>query len=246
MPAKPLLVQHCDESLTILIRDARERCGAHADGQRKPEMPLVDELLYADETLLLSTDAGHLQEYMQCVGEIGSEYGLSLNWKKIEMLDVGHGGTIRKADSTVLHGKDSTVYLGSTLSADGRIATELGRRIGLAEQVFKELTKVWSHANISRARKFECFQACVVSKLLYGLHTAWLNKAERDRLDAFHIRCLRRILKIPPSCISHVTNASVWESASSRPLSHRLLQYQLQLYGHIARQSAESPARQPV
>ena len=35
------------------------------------------------------------------------------------------------------------------------------------------------------------FDACIVSKLVYGLHTATLNKSERSRLDGFNARCLR-------------------------------------------------------
>jgi len=108
------------------------------------------------------------------------------------------------------------------------------------------LSKVWGHANVTQARKLEVFNACVLSKLLYGLHTAWLNKAERERLDAFHARCLRKIFKIQPSYISHVSNALVWEKARVKPLSHTLLQHQLRYYGHIARLPGDSPVRKTV
>ena len=53
------------------------------------------------------------------------------------------------------------------------------------------------------------FNACVVSKLLRCLHTAWLNKAELRRLDVFQTSCLRKILRIPHSFKSRVSNAEI-------------------------------------
>lgn len=230
--------------MSILVRDARRLWEQRAGERRReeePEDPNVDELLYADDTLLLSIDSQHLQEYMTCVREIGSEYGLAFNWKKTELLDAGHGGSVHKPDGELLRGKQSILYLGSLLSADGHIVSKLIRRIGLAEQVFKELSKVWNHTNTTRRRKLEVFQACVVSKSMHSLHTAWLNKAERQCLDAFQARCLRRILKIPPSYVSRVSNETVLSIAGGCPLSHTLLQSQLLFYGHVAREPPTSP-----
>eukprot|EP00959_Pyramimonas_sp_CCMP1952_P110992 2321958-Pyramimonas_sp.AAC.1 len=57
---------------------------------------------------------------------------------------------------------------------------------------------------LSEGLKF--FQALVTSKVMYSLNSAWLNKAERKRLDGFQARCLRRILHIPHACVSRVSN----------------------------------------
>ena len=59
-------------------------------------------------------------------------------------------------------------YLGSTLSFDGWIAGELGRRMGMAKADFDVLRKIWSHSSLPRSAKLRIFDACVVSKLLYG------------------------------------------------------------------------------
>ena len=232
--------------MSNLKRDAKELCEERAGHhERTLQEPCVDELLYADDTLLLSTSSSRLQDYMTCVGEIGNEYGLAFNWK-IELLDVAHGGSIYTPEGEAITRKSSITYLGGLLSADGRVVSELGRRIGLAEQVFNELRKVCSHTSVTRTRKLEVFNACVLSKLMYGLHTAWLNKAERARLDSFQARCLRRIFKIPSSYISRTPNSTVRSLAGQRPLSHTLLQRQLLLYGHVANQLSTSPIRRSV
>ena len=82
-----------------------------------------------------------------------------------------------------------------------------------------------------------------MSKLAYGLHTATLNKAERCRLDGFHARCLRRILKIPHAYHSRISNKTVLEQAGTRALSIQILQRQLLYLGELARRGPEDPVR---
>ena len=75
----------------------------------------------------------------------------------------------------------------------------------------------------------------VVSRLLYGLASAWLNVAESRRLNGFHARCLRKITGIKPSFVSRVSNATVLQRAGQAELRQQLLKQQLLLYGRIAR-----------
>ena len=100
------------------------------------------------------------------------------------------------------------------------------------------------HANVTRSRKLKIYEACVVSRLLYGLHTSWLNEAEKKRLDAFHVRCLRQICGIQDAYFSRVSNARVLETAASKPMRDWLLDQQLQLYGHVARKEDGDPVRE--
>ena len=74
--------------------------------------------------------------------------------------------------------KDAMVYLGSLLTAGGRIQSELSRIIGAARRVFKELETVWRHTNLTRQWKIKVYSSCVLSKLMYSLRTSWLNEAE--------------------------------------------------------------------
>ena len=51
--------------------------------------------------------------------------------------------------------------------------------------------------------------------MLYGLECLELTQAEKDKLDAFQIKGLRRILHIPPTHIDRkMTNDAVIEKAS--------------------------------
>ena len=68
------------------------------------------------------------------------------------------------------------IYLGGLISYDGAITSELSRRINMAYNDFCALQLVWSHANITCKTNILMFNACSISKLLYGLDVAWLRQ----------------------------------------------------------------------
>ena len=88
--------------------------------------------------------------------------------------------------------------------------------------------------------------ACVASKLFYNLETLWLLKADLSRLDAFHIKCLRRICKIPPSFISRVSNDTVLAISAQDRCSTMLQKRQMHLYKKIASLPSSSLIRMLV
>ena len=137
-------------------------------------------------------------------------------------------------------------YLGAQIASDGHINIELSQKLGLAARDFKILKSIWSHAYMSCKFKYQVYSACILQKLLYGLDGAVLNKAEQKRLDAFHSRCLRSILRISPAHISRVSNAYVLKKMEVPALSQILLERQLILFGIIYRMDNQHPIRQSV
>ena len=113
----------------------------------------------------------------------------------------------------------------------------------MARQDFNTLARIWSHASVRIRRKLEILGSCVVSMLLYGLHTAYLNRAELQRLDGFYARCLRRVLRIPPAYYSRVSNETVLNRARRSKLSTRLQRQQLLYLGSVARRDDDDPVR---
>ena len=138
------------------------------------------------------------------------------------------------------------VYLRCVLNADGNAGTELSRRLGSAREEFCNLQRIWNHSSISRSRKLEVYNACVVSKLTYNLHSLWLNKNEQGKIDALHVRCLRKVLKIAPSYYSRVSNQTVLQQAGARSISNQLLERQLLFLGDLARRENSDILKQSV
>jgi hypothetical protein len=122
----------------------------------------------------------------------------------------------------------------------------LQRRIGAANADFKALCRVWSHTSITRSKKIRILDACVVSKLLYCLHTLWLNASEVRRINSFYVRCLRKVLRIPPSFISRVSNQIVLDTAGRQNLSDVLQKRQMTLMAKLAKLPHDSILRKSV
>ena len=180
---------------------------------------------------------------MRIIGELGKEYGLSFNFDKLEVLCARCDAKIIKQDGTTVDQKDPLKYLGATLASDGRIDSEVSRRIGLAHADFRSLSRVWSHSGLSLREKVRIFEACVISRLTYGLMTAWLPAATRRRLDGFQARCLRRIVKTPAAYVSRVSNIAVLQKSGCIRLSLRIREQQLLLVGQYLSSPAHCPTR---
>ena len=126
--------------------------------------------------------------------------------------------------------KYSIQYLGALISADGSIQSEINRRIGMVSADFKLLDILWTHAKVSQKQKYLIYQACIVSKLLYGLQTAWLTKAQNNKLDGFHAKCVRKIVGIQHNYWSRVSNKDVLSRVNAVQLSKLLLEQQLLVF----------------
>ena len=105
------------------------------------------------------------------------------------------------------------VYLGSTITDNLSIDSELNKRIGKAALTLSSLTKcVWSNNKLSDHTKFNVYKAFVSSTLLYGSESMRTMRAHQEkRLNVFHMRCLRRILGI--TWHDRVANKVVLEKA---------------------------------
>ena len=156
---------------------------------------------------------------MRCIEALGRHYGLRLNWEKCEVLPIGCQVSIAAPDGSYLTCKSSISYLGGYLDAAGAGGPEICRRLGEAKGQFDKLTKVWRHSTLHPEQKIRIFQACVVSKLLYCLHTMWLNKAELRKIDKFQGKCHRSILHTPPPYITRISNATVLQGSLCTLLS---------------------------
>ena len=121
------------------------------------------ELLYADDTLLVETDRHKLQAYMNCIVECGREYGLKLNWNKVEQMNINcEGEELHQPEGPPISCKQSLKYLGAQLAADGMLDSEIAQKIGRATQDFKLLKQFWNHCYIPVKFKYIVFIACII------------------------------------------------------------------------------------
>jgi hypothetical protein len=231
--------------MTVLLHDANDMLHQVHGINLRPGC--CSELVYADDTLLIDVSTHNLQKYMECIATVGAEYGLKLNWGKVEQMNINcHDMHIHDPAGTPIKVKQHMRYLGAQMNADGHIESEVSQKIGTAAREFKCLKRIWNHCSIKQDFKFIVFTSCVIQRLLYSLESAWMNKNLLKKLDGFYAKCLRQILRISPSFISRVTNEFVLQQFNTHPLSTILLKRQLQLFGKVARMPNHNVVRESV
>ena len=119
----------------------------------EPAFVVTREVLYADDTSLVSSSNQNLQRLLDAVVHEGAKYGFELNWNKTFQMAMGSTGSIARPGGGVIEKKENVVYLGGLISCDGKTTRELTRRISEGHGVFKSLCKLWSHSGITQKRK---------------------------------------------------------------------------------------------
>ena len=137
----------------------------------EPAFMVTREVLYAGDTLLMANSVRNLQTLLNEVVAEGAKYGLELNWAKTYQMQVCTATSISRPDGQEIVSKREVTYLGSIITCDGNCEREVSRRIGEGRSVFKILSKLWCHANLSIHRKLQIFNACIVTKVLYALES---------------------------------------------------------------------------
>jgi len=239
-PMKSGITQGCTLSpllftivMTVLMADAVKMLPPSA--RSAYDSGDLSDLVYADDTLLLGVSTEHIESFLQAVEVAGKRYGLELHMGKLQLLQVQCSKPVSLPCGAVLQPIPSLTYLGATLAEDGRVGSEINRRIGFAKAEFRAVQKLWNHAAVSLQDKLRIFKGLIESKLLYGLATVCLTVAQVRHLDGFQARCLRQILRIQPAFLSRVSNDKVLERAGVPKASATLLSMQLLHLGKVIR-----------
>ena len=117
----------------------------------------MEDVLFADDTLVIGGCGGHVEEYMSSIEECGRECGLQIHWGKVQLVGVFTEQALKTPGGAALTPTESMVYLGSTLHASGKYCTEIARKIECATADSRILSAVWKHAPISKTRKLQTF-----------------------------------------------------------------------------------------
>ena len=220
-------------TVTVLLFDASAKRAMEVE-TRRPCVPPINEFVSADGTLVVATDPCRAETHMRCIEAMGVNYGLRISWKKCEVLLIGCEAYIPAPDRNLPTCKASISYLGNYLDASGAGGPKSCRRLRETKNQFDKLAKAWWHSTLYTQQRIRIFQACVVSRLLYCLHTMWPNKAELRKIDGFQAKCLRSILRVPPPYIGRISIATVLQRSRCKHLSTILKSRLLFLFQSIA------------
>ena len=132
---------------------------------------------------------------------------------------------------------DNFKYLGASLSKDGICTAEVLILIARATASMASLQKIW-RSNTSFKTKYKLYHSLVLSTLLYGCETWTLMADTEKRIQAFEMKCMRKLLRI--SYLERKTNKFVRARVQSfvgprEPLLATVNRRKLQWFGHVTR-----------
>ena len=201
----------------------------------------INNLRYADDTVLLAETEEELQKLVDAVKEGSLKFGLEMNTKKTKTMiirrDINDGSKIEiKVDGETLEQVDSYQYLGQLITEDGRCEKDIRRRIGIAKTNFLKMKNVLTTKNLSMKTRKKILYCYIISTLMYAAETWVINVADWKKIEAFEMWALRKMMKI--SYTEHKSNEEVLKMANhKRTIKSEILLRKAKYLGHALRRN---------
>ena len=124
--------------------------------------------------------------------------------------------------------------LGSKITADGDCSHEIKRRLLLGRKTMTNLDSIFKSRDITLPTEVRLVKAMDFPVVMYGCESWTVKKAEGRRIDAFEVRCWRRLLRVPWT--ARRSNQSILKEISPGiSLEGMMLRLKLQYFGHLMR-----------
>ena len=145
---------------------------------------LIQIFMFADDTVMLAQTAEDLNQNVGRLHEAVKRHGLTINWGKTNTMVFSREPTECKVEvgDVQLEQARETAYLGVRLSKNGRMESELERKISRAAAVVGSLKK--RSSGIRSEAKMTVYNAVVVPILVYGCETWVLKDRDKTRFQA--------------------------------------------------------------
>ena len=165
---------------------------------------------------------------MRKVKEESEKVGLKL---KIQKTKIMASGPIISWEIDRERVADFT-FLSSKITADVDISHEIKRHLLLGRKVLTNLDSILKSRDITLPTKVRLVKSMVFPVVMYGCESWTVKKAERRRIDAFELRCWRRLLRVPWT--ARRSNQSILKEISPGiSLEGMMLKLKVQYFGHL-------------
>ena len=150
--------------MTAIFHDVHDdlRCGMVSGRVPGTEF---DEVMYADDTICISTDTREMNKMLAEIKTIGGIYGLKLNKTKCEVMKKNHNANVHFKDGTAVPNKDEVEYLGCTMNQHTNYNRELGKRMQTCMATLKKLDLFRLHSDCPARVKIITLDAAIRAKL---------------------------------------------------------------------------------
>ena len=169
------------------------------------------------------------------VKEQSERVDLRLNIKKTKIMASGHI-TAWQIEGEKVEEVTDFLFLDSKITADSDCSHEIRRRLFLGRKAMTNLNSVLKSRDITLLTVVCIVKAMVFPTVTYGCGSWTVKKAERQRIDAFELRCWRRLPKAPWT--ARRPNQSILRELNPvYSLEGLMLKLKLQNLGHMCEQT---------
>ena len=148
----------------------------------------INNLRYADDTILMAENEEELKSLLMKVKEESEKVGLKLNIQKTKIMASGPITSWEIDGETVETVSDFNFGV-SKITADGDCSHEIERCLFLGRKVMTNLDSIFKSRDITLPTKVCLVKAMVFPVVMYGCESWTVKKAERRRIDAVELWC---------------------------------------------------------
>ena len=189
----------------------------------------ISNLRYADDTTLMAKSEDELKSLLMRVKEESEKLGLKLNIQKTKTMASGPI-TSWKIDGETIETVTDFIFLGSKITADDVYSHKIKIRLLLGRKVMTNPDNIIKSRDITLPTTVHLTKATVFPVVMYECESWTINKAERQRIDAFELWCWRRLLRV--SWSTRRSNQSILKEISPEySLEGLMLKLKLQSFG---------------
>ena len=194
----------------------------------------INNLRYADDTILMAENEEELKSLLMKVKEESEKAGLKLSIKKNKIME-SSPINLWQVLGEKLETVTDFIFLGSKITADNYHSHEIKRHLLLERKAMTNLDWLLKSRDITLPTKAHIVKAMVFPVVMYGCESWTINKAEHQKLNAFELWCWRRLLRVPWTARS---NQSILKEINPEySLEGLMLKLQLQYLGHLMRRA---------
>ena len=146
----------------------------------------INNLRYADDTILMAESKEELKSLLMNVKEESEKVGLKLKTQKTKIM--ASGLIISwQIDGETMETVTDFIFLGSKITADGDCSHEIKRRLLLGREAMTNLDSILKSRDITLPIKVHLVKATFFPIVTYGCESWTIKRAEHRRIDAFEV-----------------------------------------------------------
>ena len=144
----------------------------------------INNLRYADFTILMAESKEELKSLLMKVKEESEKVGLKLNIQKTKIMASGPI-TSWEIDGETVETVANFIFLSSKITADGDCSHEIKRHLLLGRKAMTNIDRIINSRDITLSTKVHLVKAMVFPVVMYGCESWTIKKVEHRRIDAF-------------------------------------------------------------